>query len=140
MRYSVLAGRILFSLLFVMSGLGHFSPQTISFAAAHAVPAASVAVPLSGILAVLGGISIALGYKARWGAVLIVLFLIPVTTMMHNFWSVNDPGIAQNQMAHFMKNLSLLGSALYIFYFGSGPLSLDARRHEYPESSTQHAA
>ena len=85
MRYLVLAGRVLFSLLFVMGGVGLFSSQQIAFAAAQGVPLASISVPISGLLAVLGGLSIALGYKAKWGAALIVLFLVPVTIMMHNF-------------------------------------------------------
>jgi putative oxidoreductase len=140
MRYSVLAGRILFSLLFIMAGFGHFSSQEIAFAAAQGVPLASVAVPLSGILAVIGGLSIALGYKARWGAALIVLFLVPVTITMHNFWSVSDPVVAQDQMAHFMKNISLIGSAFFIFYFGSGPLSLDAREHSYSGNRKEREA
>ncbi len=140
MRYSLLAGRILFSLLFVMAGVGHFSSQEIAFAAAQGVPLASIAVPMSGLLAVLGGLSIALGYKARWGAALIVLFLVPVTIMMHNFWSVTDPVVAQDQMAHFMKNVSLIGSALFISYFGSGSLSLDARSRSRSEDRGQRAA
>jgi len=127
MRYSVLAGRVLFSLLFVAGGFGEFSSQVIGFAAAQGVPLASIAVPLSGLMAILGGLSIAFGYKTKWGAALLVLFLIPVTFMMHNFWAVSDPAVAQDQMAHFMKNLSLIGSALFISYFGAGPLSLDAR-------------
>jgi len=60
--------------------------------------------------------------------------------MMHNFWSVNDPAVAQDQMAHFMKNLSLIGSALFISYFGSGPLSLDARDRGYSEDGKERAA
>jgi len=140
MRYSVLIGRVLFSLLFVMAGLAHFSSQEIAFAASQGVPLASIAVPMSGIMAVLGGISIALGYKAKWGAALIVLFLIPVTIMMHNFWSVTDPLVAQDQMAHFMKNVSLLGTAFLIFYFGSGPLSLDAWTRHHSNDRKQRAA
>ncbi len=42
----------------------------------------------------------------------------------------------QMQMAHFMKNLSMLGAALLIAYFGSGPLSLDARTNTAPKYST----
>ena len=133
MRYSVLAGRVLFSSLFVIAGLGHFSSQEIAYAAAQGVPLASIVVPMSGIMALVGGLSIALGYKAKWGAALIILFLVPVTIMIHNFWSVSDPVAAQDQMAHFMKNVSLLGSALLIFHFGSGPLSLDARGSRFEE-------
>jgi len=139
MRYLILAGRILFSLSFLMAGFGHFSIREIAFAAAQGVPLASVVVPLSGILAIVGGLSIAFGYKAKWGAALIVLFLVPVTVAMHNFWSVNDPLVAQDQMAHFMKNVSLIGSAFFIFYFGSGPFSLDAREYSYSRNRKERA-
>jgi putative oxidoreductase len=69
-----------------------------------------------------------LGYRARLGAWLIVLFLVPVTLAMHNFWAVKDPMMAQMQMIMFMKNVSMLGGALLITQFGAGPLSLDAHR------------
>jgi uncharacterized membrane protein YphA (DoxX/SURF4 family) len=68
---------------------------------------------------------ITLGYKARWGAVLLIMFLVPVTYMMHNFWAISDPMAKQMQMIMFMKNVSMLGAALMIAYFGTGPLSLD---------------
>ena len=126
MKVSVLLGRVLYSLIFVMASLGHFSTGTINYAAAHGVPLASVAVPASGILALLGGLSVALGYKAKWGAGLLGLFLIPVTVMLHNFWAMQDPATAQMQQVMFLKNVSMLGGALLIFNFGSGPLSLDA--------------
>ena len=88
----------------------------------------SIAVPLSGIIALLGGVSILLGYKARYGAWLIVLFLVPVTLTMHNFWAVTDPVQAGMQKIMFLKNLSMLGAALMITYLGSGPMSLDRGR------------
>ena len=124
---AILAGRVFFSLIFIVAGLNHFSKQTIAFAASQGVPLASVAVPLSGVIAVVGGLSILLGYRARLGAWLIVLFLIAVTPL-HNFWAVHDPMMAQIQMIMFMKNISMLGGALLISQFGAGPLSLDARR------------
>ena len=124
---AVLAGRVLFSLIFVFAGLNHFSKQTIAFAASQGVPLASIAVPLAGVIAVLGGLSISFGYRAKIGAWLIVLFLIGVSPL-HNFWAVKDPMMAQLQMAMFMKNISMLGGALLISQFGAGPLSLDARR------------
>ena len=66
-----------------------------------------------------------LGFRARLGAAILALFLLVVTFAMHAFWSVRDPVVAQVQQAMFMKNLALLGSALLITHFGSGPLSLD---------------
>ena len=125
MQYLVLLGRILYSGIFIFSSFHHFSKQVIDYAASQGTPMASILVPLSGVMALLGGLSVLLGYKARWGAVLLIMFLVPVTIVMHNFWAVSDPMAQQMQMAHFMKNVSMLGAALMIIYFGSGPLSLD---------------
>lgn len=130
MKYTLLAGRVLYSLIFIFSSFGHFSEPSIGYAASKGVPAASLLVPLSGIIELIGALSILLGYKAKYGAWLIVLFLIPVTFMLHNFWTIEDAMAKQIDMAAFMKNISMMGAALMIAYFGSGPLSLDNRKNE----------
>ena len=124
----VVLGRFFFALIFLIAAPNHFTRPTIAFSASQGVPLASIAVPLSGVLAIAGGLSILLGYRAKLGAWLIVLFLIPVTFMLHKFWTVQDPMMAQIQMILFMKNVSMLGGALLISQFGAGPFSLDARR------------
>ena len=124
----VVLGRFFFSLIFLMAGANHFNKQAIGYAASQGVPLAAIAVPLSGVLAIAGGLSILLGYRAKLGAWLIVLFLVPVSLMMHKFWTVTDPMMAQLQMILFMKNVSMLGGALLISQFGAGPFSVDARR------------
>jgi len=124
----VVLGRFFFALIFLLAGANHFNKQAIGYAASQGVPLASIAVPLSGVVAIAGGLSILLGNRAKLGAWLIVLFLIPVTLMMHQFWTVTDPMMAQIQMILFMKNVSMLGGALLISQFGAGPFSLDARR------------
>jgi putative oxidoreductase len=124
----VVLGRFFYVLLFLMAGPLHFSKQEVAYAAAQGVPLASILVPFSGVLAFAGGLSILLGYRAKLGAWLLVLFLVPVTVMMHNFWAVHDPMMAQIHMGMFMKNVSMLGGALLISQFGAGPFSLDARR------------
>jgi putative oxidoreductase len=134
MKLASLAGRLLFSLVFLTSGLSHFSAATIGYAAAQGVPFANVAVPLSGSIALAGALSIILGYKARIGAVLIIVFLIPISLVMHAFWNVADPMMHQMQMIMFMKNVSMLGGALFIMVHGSGPWSLDSTR-----GATAHA-
>jgi putative oxidoreductase len=124
----VVLGRFFFALIFLIAAPSHFTRQTIAFSASQGVPLASIVVPLSGVLAIAGGLSILLGYRAKLGAWLLVLFLIPVTLMLHKFWTVQDPTMAQIQMILFMKNVSMLGGALLISQFGAGPFSLDARR------------
>ncbi|HWU90896.1 MAG TPA: DoxX family protein [Kofleriaceae bacterium] len=127
-RYAVPVGRTLFGLLFVLAAPGHFSSDTIGMAAAQGVPLASFAVPLSGVISALGGLGVALGYRARISAALLVAFLVPVTLAMHAFWAAPDPMMAMIHRVMFMKNVALIGGALLIAYFGAGPLSLDARR------------
>jgi putative oxidoreductase len=122
----VLLGRLLFTLIFILAGLNHFASQSIAYAASQGVPLAKIVVPLSGTIAIVGGLSILLGYRAKLGAWLIVLFLLGVTPL-HNFWAVPDPMMHQIQMAMFMKNLAMLGGALLISQFGAGPWSLDNR-------------
>ena len=128
MRYVAVVGRLLYSAIFLLSGPGHFTAQYAGYAAQAGVPAASALVPLAGVIALAGALSVVLGYRAKIGAWLLVVFLIPVTLGMHNFWAVKDPKMAQMQQAHFMKNVGLLGAALLIAYFGAGPLSLDSRQ------------
>ena len=123
-----LLGRLLFALIFLMSAPMHFTGQTIAYAASQGVPLASIAVPLSGVIALAGGVSILLGYRAKFGAWLQVLFLAAVTPMLHRFWAVSDPMMHQMQFVMFLKNLSMMGGALFISQSGAGPWSLDARR------------
>lgn len=78
-----------------MTAASHFSSQAIGYAAAAGVPFPSLLVPASGIVAIVGGLSILLGYRARIGAWLLVLFLVPVTLTMHNFWAIKEPMMAR---------------------------------------------
>jgi len=100
-RWSFWAG-FFFVLIFLMSGPLHFSKQEVAYAAAQGVPWPSILVPFSGVLAFAGGLSILLGYRAKLGAWLLVIFLIPVTIMMHNFWAVprSDDGASPHGHVH----------------------------------------
>ncbi len=120
-------GRVLFALIFVLSSLSHFSSSTIGYAAQAGVPLPSLLVPLSGVIALAGGLMIAAGWHARSGALLLLVFLLPVTFMMHDFWTFTDPMERMGQRAHFMKNLSMIGGAVLLAYFGAGPVSADRR-------------
>lgn len=126
-RLTVPVGRALFSAIFLMAGVTHFSSGSVGYAAQAGIPAPGFLVPASGLLAAAGGASILLGYRARIGAWLIVLFLVPVTLSMHRFWTIEDPMMAGMDQAMFMKNLAIIGAALVMARLGAGPVSLDAR-------------
>ena len=122
--YLFLLARILFVAIFLAAAPRQFTAEGAAHAAEFGVPLARIAVPLSGVLAIAGGLSVLLGFHARIGAALLVAFLVPVTLGMHAFWRYDDPVQIHVQQATFMKNLSMLGAALYIGCAGSGPLSL----------------
>jgi len=103
MNFIPLVGRVLFALIFVLAGPGHFTRERIAHAAALGVPLANVLVPLSGILALARGLSLAFGFHARWGAWALVVFLVPVTLAMHPFWTIADPAQRQVQLIMFLK-------------------------------------
>jgi uncharacterized membrane protein YphA (DoxX/SURF4 family) len=61
----------------------------------------------------LGGLSVLLGVKEKLGATLLILFLIPATIFMHQFWFV-EGSVRELQLAHFLKNLAILGGLILI--------------------------
>ena len=110
-----LIGRILYGGFFIYNGLNHLLNLNMltGYAQSKGVPAPRLAVIVSGLMILLGGLSILLGFHFRWGALLIILFLIPVTFKMHNFWAETGD-MRMIDMINFTKNLALLGAALFI--------------------------
>lgn len=109
-----LVGRILFGGFFIFNGINHFQRLAMmsNYAKSKGVPLPSLAVALTGILLILGGLSILLGAFPIVGIILLALFLIPTSFMMHNFWTITDPQMKMGEMINFMKNMALLGALL----------------------------
>lgn len=130
MKFVVLLGRVLFSYIFLVKAFHHFTGKVLSYAVKTGLPMVEVLVPIAGIIGLLGAFSIILGYKARIGAWLLIIFLIPPTFVMHPFWEVREGQFVLLQTLQtycFIKNMSLIGACLMISYFGSGPLSLSKK-------------
>ena len=126
-KYILFIGRVLFSLIFIIKGAEHFSAKMVDLAIGSGVPMAQVSVPLFGIISLLGGLSVLFGYKARIGAWGLVVFLLPTAIMMHPFWAQQDAFASMMHQYCFWKNISMLGAALMITHFGSGPCSFDKK-------------
>jgi putative oxidoreductase len=123
-----LIGRLFLTVVFFVSVPAHFGPVDLKYAVAAGVPFAKLVVPGAGLLMLAGALSVLLGYRAKLGAWILVLFLVPVTLVMHHFWNASNPMMAQLQMGMFIRNVSILGGVLIVSQFGPGPWSLDARR------------
>jgi len=117
----LLIGRVVFSFFFIYSGFNHLTKLSMysQYAGSSGVPAPTVAVAVTGLMLLGGGLSILLGVQPKWGAALLVVFLVPTALMMHKFWGISDPMLAANQAAHFWKNIALAGAALMIFSFAT---------------------
>ena len=108
--WAALVGRILLSILFIISGFEKISgfEGTTGFIAGHGLPFPQVLA----------------GWKTRWVALALIIFMIVITPIFHNFWSA-PPAQAMNQQINFMKNVSILGGIFLLFAFGPGRYSLD---------------
>ena len=123
-----LAGRILLAVLFVISGFGKIGgfDGVAGYIAAKGLPMPQVLAALTIALELGGGILLLVGYKVRWVALAFFLWLIPTTLIFHKFWGI-DAGQVQNQMNHFLKNVSIMGGMLLVMAFGPGAYSVDRR-------------
>ena len=121
-----LFGRILFALIFLISGI-----QKIVAFGAHVAYMRAYSMPwaplfLVGAIAVEigGGLLLVLGFRTRWAAVLLFLFLIPATLLFHTDFGEPQQGTS------FLKNLAIMGGLLFVAHAGPGPVSLDARTQQ----------
>jgi|SRR5688500_8247471 putative oxidoreductase len=114
MARAFLVGRILVGCFYLQSAFHHFTQvgQLSRAAAAHGVPAPEVGVIVGGLLLLVAGLSFLLGLFPRIGVAAVVLFLVPVTLIMHAFWADHDPAQQQSNLVNFTKNIGLLGSSL----------------------------
>jgi putative oxidoreductase len=119
--------RALVALIFVVSGLGKIAAfgATKGFMASVGFPLPALS--LAGAIAfeVLGGIALLVGYKVRWAAALLIIFLIP-TTMIFHAMKLTDAAQGQQQMVEVLKNLAIIGALLKFFADESSALRLAA--------------
>jgi putative oxidoreductase len=125
---AALVGRILLAFLFLKSGWGKIGgfEQTAAMMASKGIPMAHIALVVTILVELGAGILLVVGYKARWAALAIAAWLIPVTFMFHAYWNVPADQV-MNQSNNFFKNVAIFGGMLMVFAFGPGRYSIDTR-------------
>lgn len=127
--FTPLAGRILISVLFLISGffkIGGYH-QMVEYAGSKGLPMAGVAVACAAVLELAAGLAILVGFQTRIAAWLLFLYLIPTTFVFHNFWSMQGME-QQDNMIHLLKNVAIMGGLVILAANGAGPYSLDHSR------------
>jgi len=124
-QYGPLLGRLLLANIFIVYGLKKIMgfAGTAGYMASKGLPLPEVLLVLTILIELGGGLMILLGWQARWAALAIFLWLIPVTLIFHAYWDL-EPAQMVEQQRHFMKNLAIMGGMIYIIAFGPGVFSL----------------
>ena len=132
-RYAPLAGRILMSLLFLVSVFGKLTDfgGTAGAMAGKGMPMPQLLLVAGIALELAGSIMLILGWKVRLAALALIVFTIPATLYFHNFWAY-PPEQVRNQRNHFLKNVTIVGGLVFVIGMGAGPLALDNRRRLQP--------
>lgn len=120
----LLVGRVLLSVMFIMSGLQKFGgiEGTAGYISSVGLPAATALAWLAAIFETVVGIAILVGFQTKAAALLLAAFCAFAAFVFH--YVPAD----QMQMIMFMKNLTIAGGLLVLFVAGPGALSVDARR------------
>jgi putative oxidoreductase len=123
--YSILLARVLLSSPFLYSGVDKCWRWSAAQreVAASGLPWPTLLHLVTAVVQLGGGLSLSLGIEARLGALLLLLFLIPVTAMYHPFWKRSGAELVA-EADHFLSNLAIVGGLLVIVVLGSGPISL----------------
>jgi putative oxidoreductase len=116
-RFGPLVGRIFISFIFLRSGFGKILDfdNIQSYMIDVGMPATAFFLVIAIVIEIAGGLMILLGFKARTGALLLIVFLIPTTLIFHPY--ATDP-------LQFMKNLAIVGGLFGVAAHGSGPFRL----------------
>ena len=127
-----LFGRLLFALIFLVSGVSkivNFGAEHVRMQA-HGMPLTTLFLLGAIAVEITGALFLIAGYRMRWTALLLFLYLIPTTLIFHS-----DFG-APEQAINFLKNLAIMGGLLFAAAHGPGAVSVDEQQTAQSDSQS----
>jgi putative oxidoreductase len=120
-------GRLLISLIFILAGIGKAAdfPAAVATLQHLGIPAPETIIIISILFELIGGTLVLLGWYTHIGIYLLMIFLFPVTLIIHAFWRYQGAEMAL-QLSNFLKNVTIYGGLLLLLSYGPGRWSLDA--------------
>ncbi len=124
--WGVLLGRLCVAAIFLQSGIDKLFnfDKTVKLMTSKAIPMPDILLVPAIVILLAGGIMILVGWKARWAALALIVFMIPSTLYFHSFWTYPEAQFV-NQFHHFFKNLAIIGTLFILMGMGSGGVSID---------------
>ncbi len=128
-----LLARILLAAVFIVFGWLQATRYGfyIGYMTKFGVPGPAILLAPAILVELGGGLMLLLGWKTRWAGLGLAIFTAIVTFFFHRYWEL-DAAQASVQMANFYKNLAMIGGLLYVYFYGAGSLSLDAKETRRP--------
>lgn len=126
-----LVARILMSSMFLWSGMLKIMAYSmmVGYSTSKGLPLAGISVAIAAAIEILGGLAILTGFHARAAAWILFVYLIPVTIMFHNYWTMQG-AVRMDTQIHFMKNMVILGGLLLLAHSGAGDFAFDSTENE----------
>ena len=124
--FSPLVGRILIALPLLDFGIYKLTNWEMmqGWLQYKGFPAAALFLGAAIAFELVGGALLIVGFQARWAALALALYLVPVTFVIHNFW-VLEGAERQSGSESFGKGLMIIGGLLFVFVNGAGAFSVD---------------
>jgi putative oxidoreductase len=115
------------ALIFITSGFGKIGgfEGTVGYIASKHLPLPQVGAIVAIICELGGGLLLAVGFKARWAALVLAIFTLAAGILFHNYWDLTDAAQKMANQINFWKNVAISGGMLMVFAFGPGRYSLD---------------
>jgi putative oxidoreductase len=121
-----LVGRVLLGLLFLLIGWSKFANAVffVTYFTSLKMPFPEIWPWLAGTAELTIGIALIFGLATRYAALAAFVFVVIATAIGHRYWEA-PPAQQFVQYNHFLKNLAIMGGALYVFALGGGRFSID---------------
>ncbi|BCG89160.1 MULTISPECIES: DoxX family protein [unclassified Mesorhizobium] len=121
---TILLGRILLAVIFLLSGFGKLTAisGTAAYFGGLGLPAPTATAVIVGLIELLGGLAVLVGFQTRLAAWVLAVFTVATGLVAHTGWA------DQMQMIQFLKNLAITGGFLLLASSGAGAYSIDAKR------------
>ena len=104
----------------------------------HHVPLAPLVLLIVLVLAFMGVLSLAFGFQARHGAVMLFGLTAVAAFVMHDYWHIDDPAMRQAELEIFARDIAICGGLLLVVGMGPGPFSIDGKVGAAPKKAKGH--